>query len=168
MKKKSLMILFFVIIFFVNNANAEPTVDNILTEPESPKPLSTFKLIATITGENIQSVDVVVSECTDGPPEQCFVPHLDIPTMTLNAEGKYETEVKLTGTQDTIDHVQYQFTINDNGTDYTISDLKTYLDLEANNGKNNGGNNNTPSFEFIMIILSIALLILIFKKRETK
>ncbi len=110
--------------------NADPTIENITTNPVKPKPLSTFTIIATINGENIISVNVAVSECTDGPPAQVFVCHPNI-LMVLNDEGKYEAEVTLTGTQKSIDHVQYLFIINDNGTEYHIDGYKTYLDIES-------------------------------------
>ena len=52
--------------------------------------------------------------------------------MSQNDDGKYGANVTLTGTQKAIDHVEYLFTINDNGIEYQISGFKTYLDIESN------------------------------------
>jgi len=154
-------ILFLSLCLSTFSVNADPTVENITTNPVKPKPLSTFRVIATITGENIISVTVTVSECTEQPPAQCFKSHTNIP-MTLNDNGKYEAEVKLTGTQDSIDHVQYLFSINDSGTEYQVGDLKTYLDIETNN---NGSDNGAPGFELVILLIAV-FISLIFLKRK--
>jgi hypothetical protein len=145
------------------NVNADPTVDDVTTTPESPTPLSTFTVIATITGDNILSVNVTISECTDGPPEQCFVPHLNIP-MTLNIDGKYEAEVTLTGTQSSIDHVQYEFAINDNGTEYSVGELRTSLNTQTSNG--GGGDSDSPGFELVIILFAVIIGIILYRKKR--
>jgi len=151
-------ILFLGLCLSIFSVNANPTIENITTNPAEPKPLSTFTVIATITGENIISVTVTISECTEKPPAQCFKSHQNIP-MTLNDNGKYEAEVTLTGTQDSIDHVQYLFNINDDGTEYQIGDLKTYLKT------NNGGDNEDPGFELVILLIAV-FISLIFLKRK--
>jgi len=156
------------ICFLLSNVvSADPTVDSVETVPESPKPLSTFTVLATITGENIISVKVSISECADGPPEVCYIPHMNIP-MTLNADGKYEAEVTLTGTQESIDHVQYQFDINDDGEEYSVKDLKTYLDVQAGNGNTNGGggDNGSPGFELVFVLVAVMIGVLLYRKKR--
>ena len=159
-----IIILFLSLSLSTFNANASPTIDNITTNPVKPEPLSTFSIIATITGENIISVTVTVSECTEKPPAQCFKSHANIP-MTLNDNDKYEAQVTLTGTQDSIDHVQYLFVINDGGTEYQVGDLKTYLKTD-NNNNNNGGDNGTPGFELIIFLSVVFILLMILKRKR--
>ena len=44
----------FLICFLLSNVvSADPTVDSVETVPESPKPLSTFTVLATITGARL-------------------------------------------------------------------------------------------------------------------
>jgi len=161
------IVLFLSLCLSTFSVNADPTIETIITDPSEPKLLSTFTVIATITGENINSVNVTISECTDGPPAQCYKAHANIP-MSLNNDGKYEAEVTLTGTQDDIDHVQYLFVINDNGTEYQIGDLKTYLNLETDNGGNNndGTGDGTPGFEFIIVLTAVFISIIFLKRKR--
>jgi hypothetical protein len=172
--RKAIVITIFMIGFLVSsiNVSADPTVNSITTNPAEPKPLSTFTVIADISGENIISVKVTISECTDGPPMQCFLAHSNL-IMSKNDDGKYETEVTLNGTQASIDHVQYLFIINDNGTEYPPmedEEWKTYLDVDSDNGGTNGGggDNGSPGFELILILSSIFVLLIILKKRDKK
>ena len=167
---KAIVITIFIISFLVSSftVSADPTVVTIVTVPANPKPLSTFTVIATITGENIIKVNVTISECTDGPPALCFKSHPNIP-MALNNDGNYEAEVTLTGTQDSIDHVQYRFIINDNGTEHIIEDdLKTYLKVETDtDGTNNhGADNETPGFELFILIVSVFISITFLKRKR--
>ena len=93
----------------ITTVTADPTVDEITTEPAEPTPLSTVKVIATITGENIISVKLTVAECDD---ESCFLSHPPI-EMNMNEDGKYETELTLEDDKNRANHIQYQFMIND-------------------------------------------------------
>jgi hypothetical protein len=147
----------------VSTVSADPVIESVITAPEHPKPLSTFTVIADISGENIISVKVTISECTDGPPEQCFIGHTNLP-MSLR-DGKYEAKVTLTGTQDSIDHVQYMFYINDDGTYYNLTG-RTNLDTGTGNGGDNGGGNSSPGFEIISVILAVIIGVAIYKKKR--
>ena len=86
--------------------------------------------------------------------------------MDLNDEGKYEAEVTLTGTQASIDHVQYLFVIDDNGIEYQKGDLKTYL--KTDNGNNDGGDNGSPGFELIILIVAVFISLVVLKKRDKR
>ena len=168
---KTIKKLLITIVLFLNlclstfSVTADPTIE-IETNPAKPERLSTFTVIAAITGENIISVKVTISECDDSV---CYVSQSNIP-MDLNEDGKYETEITLTGTQESINHVQYVFIINDNGTEYQIKDLKTNLNTDHNtdDGNNGGGDNGSPGFELILILASVSILLIIFKKRDKK
>ncbi len=158
------IILFLSLCLSAFNVNADPTIENITTNPTEPERLSSFTVIATINGENINSVTVTISECTEKPTEQCFVAHTNIP-MILNDNGKYEAEVTLTGTQVSIDHIQYLFVINDNGIEYQIGDLKTYLKAD-NSNNNDGGDNGTPGFELIILLTAVFISLMILRRKR--
>jgi hypothetical protein len=161
-KKLSItIVLFLSLCLSTFSVSADPTIE-IETNPSNPERLSTFTVIATITGENIISVKVTISECDDSA---CYVSQTNIP-MDINQDGKYETEITLTGTQESINHVEYVFIIDDNGTEYQIQDLKT--DLNTDNGNDNGGDNETPGFELILILASVFISLIILKKRDKK
>jgi len=173
--KYILIVGIFVLSMFFSSVNvlADPTVDKIETDPEAPPLLSTFKVLATITGEDIQSVNVTVSECTDGPPEQCFIGHVD-QAMTLNDDGKWEVELTLKDDLDRTDHLQYQFVINDGGTEYTLSEKtwKTYLDVGSDDSDDDDGSsdsdgeNGSPGFELILVLIAIIVGVIILKKKR--
>jgi len=154
----------------VSIASADPTVDNIETDPETPKILSTFKVIATVTGDNIMSITVTVSECSDSP-DQCYIAHTDIP-MTLNADGKYEAEITLEDDKDRSDHVQYQFVIDEDGVEYTLNedDWKTYLDTSPSNGNgqtnDDGGDNGSPGFELALVLIAVLIGVSLYRKKR--
>jgi len=143
--------------------SAVPSVDSIETDPESPKPLSTLKVIAAITGDNIESVTVTISECDSS---QCYPDgvHINLP-MTLNADGKYETEVTLTSTVQSVNHVQYAFIVND-GEDHILTndDFKTELDVETDNG--GGGDNGSPGFELVFVLMAVMVGVLLYRKKR--
>jgi len=167
--KKSKLLLTIVMLVglylsIANTASADPTVNSITTDPEKPKPLSTFKVIADISGDNIIEIKVTASECDS---DACYENHINLP-MTLNEDGKYETEITLKGTKDSIDHVQYVFIINDDGTEYTISDnLKTNLDVSSDSGTNsNSGDNGSPGFELIFVIIAVMVGVLLYRKKR--
>jgi hypothetical protein len=155
------IVLFLSLCLSTFSINADPTIE-IETNPAKPERLSTFTVIASITGENIISVKVTISECDDSA---CYVSQSNIP-MDLIEDGKYETEITLTGTQESINHVQYVFIINDSGTEYQLKDLKT--NLNTDDGNNDGGDNGSPGFELIVILASMFILLIIFKKRDKK
>lgn len=149
--------------------SADPNVSDIATIPENPEPLSTLKVIADVTGNNILSVKVTISECTEGPPEQCFDPHTNL-VMELNDDGKYETEVTLTGTVPSIDHLQYAFTVDDDGTEYILTDpsWRTYLDVGTDNDGTNddGGDNDSPGFELVILLVAVIVGVLLYIKKR--
>ena len=154
------IVLFLSLCLSTFSVTADPTIE-IETNPAKPERLSTFTVIAAITGENIISVKVTISECDDSV---CYVSQSNIP-MYLNEDGKYETEITLNGTQESINHVQYVFIINDNGTEYQIQDLKTPLNTD-NGNNDDGGDNGSPGFELIVILASVFILLIIFKKKR--
>ena len=169
---KAIVITIFMISFLFSSytVSADPTVETIITVPANPKPLSTFTVIASITGENIINVNVTISECTDGPPALCFKSHPNIP-MNLNNDGNYEAEVTLMGTQDSIDHVEYRFIINDNGTEHIIEDdLKTYLKVKTDTDGTNdhGSDDGTPGFELVILLIAVFISFIFLKKRDRK
>lgn len=168
---KKIIILLIGMLFFglcITTVSAEPTVNEITTVPAKPIPLSTVKVIATITGENIISVKLTVAECDD---EQCFISHPPI-EMNMNENGKYEVELTLEDDKNRANHIQYQFTVNDSGTEYPLTNenWKTYLDLQnAGDGDDingDGNGNDTPGFEILTLFIALIIGIFIYKKKR--
>jgi hypothetical protein len=162
--KKTLMttILFLILCLSTFGANADPTVETVVTNPSEPEQLSTFTVIATITGENITSVKVAFSECCG---DTCFVSQSNIP-MSLNDDGKYEAEVTLTGTQESISEIHYTFTIDDNGTEYESGILKTYLKTDNGGTNNDGADNQTPGFELVILLMAVFISLIYVKRKR--
>jgi hypothetical protein len=163
---KKIIILLIGMLFLglcITTVTADPTVDEITTEPTKPTPLSTVKVIATITGENIISVKLTVAECDD---ESCFLSHPSI-EMNMNENGKYEAELTLEDDKNRANHIQYQFTINDNGTEYPLTNenWKTYLNLQ-NTGDGGSNGNDTTGFEILTLFIAIIIGIFIYKKKR--
>jgi len=154
-------------------ATADPVVSNLSTYPAEPEPLSTVKVTVTVTGENILSVNMTVSECSDNP-NQCYLAHTNIP-MTLTANGNYEANVTLTDDEGRADHMQFQFVINDNGTEYTLTkgengEWKVYFatDDGDNTQVTNGKDNSSPGFDLIFIMIAIFVGVALYKKRDRR
>ncbi len=151
------------------SATAEPTVNNINTNPEKPEPQSTVTVIANISGENITSVTLFVLECNYNT-EQCYVSNNY--EMELNSEGKYVKTLALEDTQGRTDHIQYFFTVMDSGTEYQLTDDSWLVDLDIDSNKNDSkddnqnSDNGTPGFEFIFVIIALFIsMLFIYKKR---
>jgi len=163
-------LLILTLCFVSNGSAADPIVSNLSTNPAEPEPLSTVTVTINVTGENIISVNMSASECTDGPPELCFIPHLNIP-MTLNDEGYYEADFTLEDDKDRSDHIKFTFTVNDNGTEYPLDEnWKVYLDLDqdGNDQTSNDADKGTPGFEFIILLFALIVGFGIYKKRDRK
>lgn len=149
---------------------ADPAVVEITTNPERPEPTATITVIAEITGDNIESVTVSVTGCDDNG---CYDNYLNLP-MTLNDDGKYETEeFTLKHSVPTIDHLQYAFTVNDGVEDHILADTswKTYLDVGGDNGDINGGTNgsgdsNSPGFELLILLVAVMVGVLVYTKKR--
>ena len=169
-----IIIGFFLISFvsLLSTVSADPTVNNIITNPSNPKPLSSVTVIANISGENITNVALTVSECSD-ETGLCYVNPVLNENMTLNSNGNYEKEFTLKDADGRTDHIEYRFTVNDNGEEYILDDdsFKTYLDLSSNengdggNGQDNGSG-DTPGFELVLIFLAIIIGVIYYKKKR--
>jgi hypothetical protein len=153
----------------ISTVSADPTVGSIVTVPSSPEPLSTITIIVPITGENISSVKVVVSEC-NYEEELCYVSSQ--PTeMTLNDNGGYEAEITLQDDLGRSDHLQYAFIVNDSGVDYRLEDEAWTTDLDLGNGDtpsdgDNGGDNGTPGFELSILLIAVFVSIILLKRKR--
>jgi hypothetical protein len=161
------LILFLGLCLSMFSVNAAPTVENVTTEPAQPTPLSTIKVTATITGENITSVKITASEC-NYDTKQCYV-NSGIIEMTLN-DSYYEAELILQDSLGRTDHIEYLFLVTDNGIDYRLEEDTWITDLNLENGgtkpnNDNEGENDTAGFELI-ILLTAVFILLIFLKRK--
>jgi len=171
--KKWLIASIILVSFILSNTlvSADPTVDNIETVPENPEPLSTVKIIVTVTGEDISSVIITAAECSD-EDDTCYQNHDPI-AMTLNDDGKYEIEITLKDAAGLTDHIQYTFLINDSGIEYVlVGEWKTYLDLGTNdnggsttNGDSNG-DNGTPGFELVFVLIAVFVGVALYRRKR--
>ena len=172
--KKTISIIFFslaIVLFFVLTSItvlAEPTVNNITVTPENPEPESTVTITSDISGENITSVNLSVSEC-NYDTGQCYVSNRY--EMTIDQGGKYTTLITLKDDKDRTDHIQYKFTVVDSGVEYSLTNASwvTDLDLSTENDEPNGGENSTdetPGFELLFVLTALFISFLIYYKKR--
>ncbi|MEE9572722.1 MAG: hypothetical protein V3W20_06740 [Candidatus Neomarinimicrobiota bacterium] len=150
---------------FMSIASADPSVDGVTTDPASPTHQSTITVTATITGDDISSVNLTVSECKEG---LCFI-YTDY-TMTQNDNGDWVAEATLEDTSKVSTYIQYLFAVVDDGVEFpdiTSDDWKVDLTIE-NGGSGNGGNggNGLPGFGIITLLVAIIIGTVLLRKKR--
>lgn len=146
-------------------AAAEPTVVEIDYDPQNPEVASTVTFRATVSGEDITAVQIIVQECNE---QVCFVKH----NISMNKVGtsEYQTDVELTHDDATI--IKYNLEIESDGVWYDFKDdIKQFNLVPKTNGdqtNGNGNTNSTPGFEFIPIVVSIVFVLFIYKRKRSK
>jgi len=141
---------------------AEPTYE-ITLDPSGPAPLATITFTAEISSDDtISEVYLVVKECRD---DICYIDGFN-ESMSEITSGQYEKEITLTHSD--ANNIEYWLVINSNGTWYDYQTDFEQKDLKETANGGNGDSNKTPGFEMTVFIVSIALLLIIFKKKRTK
>ncbi len=160
--KSLALILLLAIIFLSSNALAEPNASNISITPEKPTPLSTITITVNIQGEDISSVEISISECDD---ITCFKGGTE--TMNEIQEGTYQAEYTLQDTENKADHIEINsIEVVDNGTPYTLENDSWKFDISVT--LSNGENGNTPGFEILTFIVSMAIIIVFLTRKRLK
>jgi hypothetical protein len=154
----------------------EPSVGKISISPQKPTRLSQVNFSVQITGDNIEEVRVKVEECVGDPSSPDYFCYTGLLNVSLsNAGGTW----KGTGTlqYDNSDDGHCWLVVKSNGVWYDFKNDRTtwtnFTIVPANNNNNNNGtdggssSNNTPGFELILVIVSIAVALFIYKKKRT-
>lgn len=160
----------FIIVFVLFSMNfivvANPVINNVTTNPENPEPVSTVTITADISGENISRVNLTISACND---DICFTDLTQKVEMTLNSQGKYQAKITLNDSKGKADHIKYLFEITlYNGTEYRHSDPSWKADIKLGTTSDNddAGDNSTPGFEFIFVLVALFISLLTYYKKR--
>jgi hypothetical protein len=142
-------------------AAAEPVLESFTIDPVEPTPLSDITVTANIQGEDITSVVVHIKECNQNQGV-CFSEQSG--EMNYLEPGKYQAQFTLVETE--ADYIQYYFDIIIDGEEVRLDETWT-IDLLVNSNDNNG-DNGTPGFEFVILIASIGVGVLFFRKKRLR
>jgi hypothetical protein len=134
---KSLILLFLLAI---------PTVENVTLQPPEPSPKGTISFSASISGEDIEEVRLIVRECKE---DFCFAKEFN-ESMYLS-DGLYKCQITLRYEEAT--YIQYNLEIKSKGTWYKSDIRRVNLSHES----------KTPGFQAFFLFLAVLFLIL--KKR---
>jgi len=173
-RKRNIISIAIVILgLFISSAGviADPVVENITTYPTSPALLSTITVTVNITGENISSVDLMVSECDE---TVCFI--YNAYQMNKTESGDWTAEATLQDDSGRSTHIEYRFGVNDSGVPYTLTDENWRVDLATENGDQNGNggttnnedSNGSPGFEIISLLVAVSIGLLLLKRKRLR
>lgn len=166
-----LMLVTLLCLSFVGPVNAdEPSYTEIAVSPEEPTRLSEVTFTVNITGEDIEEVRIIVEECIEG---LCY-PDLHNESME-NTQGN-DWEGTATLVHDDATYGTCWLVIKSNGTWYDFRENRKEFDvlpIEENgqtNGDTNGdgGTDGTPGFELILVVVSIAIILSIYRKKRMR
>ena len=156
----SLIILLVGMLLFVSTISAVPEIEGITFEPQNPEPLSTVTFTATILGDGITSVRIIIQECKE---DICFIQN----NFSMSQQGtEYRAEVQLE--RDETTYVKYYLVIEDSeGWTNFKDDIKQFdLTLPSNGNQNGGNGDSSPGFEIILALISIFLIVMLFKRKR--
>jgi len=145
---------------------ADPTVDDISYDPTSPTKESTITFTAEVSGDDIE-VWLTVQECSD---EICYIDKHN-ESMTAAGDNTYEAVVTLEKNDAT--YVKYWLEVVSDNTWYSFKDdleelhLSTSSNGDTGNG-DDGGSNQSPGFELIVLMASIGIILFVFKRKRKK
>jgi len=162
-KRKILIMIIMIFSLYISSVNviADPVVNEITTVPANPTPQSTIAITADISGEDITSVNVTVSECKIG---LCFI--YNTYPMSKNDAGDWVGHATLQDDSGDSTYIKYQFEVIDSGVEYTLDeDLKVNLTIE-NNDNTPSNNGKTPGFEIITLLVAIIIGTVLLRKKR--
>ena len=168
-----LMLVFVGLCAMFSNVNAaDPSVISVETNPESPEPESTVTVTANITGDEISSVNLTVSECTDeGDNVACFA--FQTVKMSLNSDGFYEANFTLKDAEGRSNHIKYELTVISNDTSFDFTDSSFRADLSEAPGDNNTTptkeeDKGIPGFEIVFVLMALIIGLFLFKQKRLR
>jgi len=163
-KRKILIMIIVIFSLYISSVNviADPVVNEITTVPANPTPQSAITIITGISGEDITSVNVTVSECKVG---LCFI--YNTYPMNKNDAGDWEAQATLQDDSGDSTYIKYQFEVIDSGVEYTLDkDLKVNLTIENNDNTTSDNNGKTPGFEIITLLAAIIIGTVLLRKKR--
>lgn len=164
--KKSIIVIFTVIILSVFNSNASGMLSyNVTHSPENPIASSQISFTATFDNtSSFEQVNIELQEC-NGKKDICYYGSKLNLTMIKADNNSYETTASLSHADAT--YVEYTLLVKTNGTWSSYID-KTKIDLtvKANENDNNDEDQDIPGFEIIGILIASVFLITIYYRRK--
>lgn len=142
----------------------EPSVVEITHDPQKPVAGSTVTFSATVSGEDITAVHIIVQECNE---QICFLKH----NISMDKIDSLEYQKEIDLTRDDAAIVKYNLVVESNGDWYDFKDDIKQFDLAANsdNNQNNGnGGDNTPGFELAPFFIAIMIGALYIKRKRLR
>jgi len=167
-KRKYIFTIFVTLGFLLSSAItlADPTIDEIITNPSNPTHQSTINVKAKILGDDVSSVNLTISECKIG---SCFI---DTSYEMTQDNGYWVVDATLQDDSDSSTYIKYIFEVVDSGVEYsgiTSDDWKVNLtiqDDEDGSIDNDETKKDTPGFLFIIFIVAITISFIIVKRKR--
>ena len=164
-KRKILIMIIVIFSLYISSVNviADPVVNEITTVPANPTPQSAITIIAGISGEDITSVNVTVSECKVG---LCFI--YNTYPMNKNDAGDWEAHATLQDDSGDSTYIKYEFNVTYSGQKKTLSNETWKVNLSIENSNNTPSDNNgkTPGFEIITLLAAIIIGTVLLRKKR--
>ncbi len=136
----------------------EPTVSQIILDPQEPTVMSNVTFTATIFSDNpLADVRIIMQECKEN---LCYLRNNE--SMTKINATTYQRIISLI--KDDANHIQYRIEIESNGVWYSYPWANVTLKTDGGTGDGNGingtGNHTkTPGFEVLLLIIAVGILI---------
>jgi len=147
---------------------ADITFGEITVSPSSPTAKSTITISTSISGDIPSEVRVTVEEC-DGRTGICFSDFQNV-SMSLNGMDNYQTSVTLKHEEAT--YINCTVVAKIDGTWIPSAKWKIVNLSENTNGNTNGnggnGDNKTPGFEAVLIIIAIGVSLIAIRRKRDK
>lgn len=163
MKKIKIIILMVLGLSFLFNSVSAKTTINVDIEPNEPAPASKITITANITSDrDIDKVYIDIQECKE---DMCF---LNENVTMVKVNSNYQKQYQLT--RDVATYFKYSIAVKfEDGSWYSQAE-KTNITLKpsSNNNGTNGGNNDTPGFELIILIATVLITIFLFKRKRLR
>jgi len=143
---------------------AAVTFGDINVSPASPAPQSTITLSISLSGDTPSEVRVRVEEC-NGRTGICFSDAQNV-SMSLVSTGTYQTSVTLKHADATYFNCTVVAKINGNWVPSTKWKVVTLS--ENSNGDGDNGNQKTPGFELVLIMVAIGVSLIVTRRKRDK
>jgi hypothetical protein len=145
----------------IDSCNAKPVVLDITSIPSPPIPLSNVTIIVGLNNSSISSIDEIRFIAQE------YIENLSFPeiyNISLNYTYSccmdfYEGTFKLSHSDST--KIKYHLEILSNRTWYQYNTSYFYMFNDSDENIINPENNQTPGFEFIFLLFSMGILLII-------